>query len=352
MVDINRRLRSAAIALTLVTLPLASACGQPVSSSSSDTGPLTLRVGYLPNITHAPAIAGLNKGFIAASLDKDVTLEPHTFNAGPDEVTALLSGSIDVAFMGPNPATNAFVRSNGRAVRIVAGTTSGGALLVVKPSITSTDGLRGKTIADPQLGGTQDVALRWFLYQHNLHADTAGGGDVSVVPQDNSTTLTSFRQGQIDGAWVPEPWASRLVVEGGGHVLVDERDLWPQGRFVTTTLVVSTTFLNAHPTRLKALLEGVYSSVSYLNANPADAQSSVNSALAEITSKKLSSQVMAEAWGHMTFTLDPLASTLQTSAEHAHALALLPNVNLNGLYNLAPLNEVLEAHGQPAVQGL
>jgi len=258
-------------------------------------------------------------------------------------------GPAAVCHVGPDPTTNAYVQSHGTAIRVVAGSTSGGALLVVSPSITSVDQLRGKKIADPQLGGTQDVALRYFLKGNGFKTDTAGGGDVAVLPEDNAQTLTAFRQGQIDGAWVPEPWASRLIVEGGGHVLVDERDLWPNGKFVTTNLVVSRAFLQAHPMRVKALLEGLYQAVAYLNSNPTDAQNVTNSAVAQIIGKKLAQGVVATAWPHMTFTLDPLAATLRASASHAQSLGLLPNVDLSHLYDLTLLNQVLSEHNQPAV---
>jgi NitT/TauT family transport system substrate-binding protein len=329
------------------------ACGQGVGSASpSDDQPLTLRLGYFPNLTHAPALAGIKKGFFATSLGSNVTVETHTFNAGGDAVTAILSNSIDASFVGPSPTTNAFAQSHGQAIRAVAGATSGGALLVVQPSITSIQGLKGKKIADPQLGATQDVALRWFLKSNGFATDTAGGGDVSVLPQDNSQTLTAFRQGQIDGAWVPEPWASRLVIEGKGKVLVDERDLWPQGKFVTTNLIVRTDFLQAHPKRTKALLEGLYQSVAYLNSNPADAQSLTNSAVGEITGKSLASGVVSAAWPHLAFTLDPLQATLKASADHARSLGLLANFDLNGLYDLSLLNQVLAEHNEPPVHGL
>jgi len=329
------------------------ACGQTVSSAApNDDQPLTLRLGYFPNLTHAPALVGIAKGYFAAALGSNVTIETHTFNAGGDAITAILSNSIDATFVGPSPTTNAFVQSHGEAIRVIAGATSGGALLVVKPSITSVSELKGKKIADPQLGATQDVALRWFLKSNGLATDTAGGGDVSILPQDNAQTLTAFKQGQIDGAWLPEPWASRLVVEGHGKILVDERDLWPQGKFVTTDLIVRTDFLQAHPKRIQALLEGLYQSIGYLNSNPSDAQSVTNDAVAEITGSKLANGVVSAAWPHMTFTLDPLAATLKTSADHAHSLGLLANVNLNGLYDLAPLNAVLAAHHQPPVAGL
>jgi len=339
--------------LAIVGVLLVFACGQAVSSASAaDNQPLTLRLGYFPNLTHGPALTGLKKGFFATALGSNVSVETHTFNAGGDAVTAILSNSIDASFVGPNPTTNAFVQSHGQAVRVVAGSTSGGALLVVKPSITSIAGLKGKKIADPQLGGTQDVALRWFLKSNGFATDTAGGGDVSVLPQDNSLTLNAFKQGQIDGAWVPEPWASRLLIEGGGDVLVDERDLWPQGKFVTTNLVVRTDFLQAHPKRIAALIEGLYQSVAYLNANPAEAQRLTNDAVGEITGKKLAAGVVSAAWPHLTFTLEPLPATLKASADHAHAVGLLASVDLKGIYDLSLLNQVLAAHSERPVQGL
>jgi len=333
----------------LAVMLLGMACGS--SSPGSDDGPLTIRLGYFPNLTHAPALVGLQNGLLAHQLGDGVSIEQHTFNAGGDAVTAILSGSLDVGFVGPNPTVNAFVQSHGQAIRVVSGATSGGALLVVRPDITGPSQLRGKKIADPQLGGTQDVALRWYLKSQGFKTDTLGGGDVSVVPQDNSLTLNAFKARQIDGAWLPEPWASRLVLEGGGRVLADERDLWPDGKFVTTDLIVATQFLRDHPKRIKALLEGLYATVTFLNANAAQAQSIANSAVASITGKKLAAGVVSAAWPHMAFTLDPLAATLQTSADHAHSLGLLRDANLNGLYDLALLNEVLAEHNEPAVPG-
>ncbi len=334
----------------LAVMLVASACGP--SAPASDDGPMTIRLGYFPNLTHAPALVGLQNGLLAGQLGDGVAIEQHTFNAGGDAVTAILSGSLDVGFVGPNPTVNAYVQSHGQAIRVISGATSGGALLVVRPDITSPSQLRGKKIADPQLGGTQDVALRWYLKSQGFKTDTLGGGDVSVLPQDNALTLNAFKQRQIDGAWLPEPWASRLVVEGGGRMLVDERDLWPDSRFVTTDLIVATQFLHDHPKRIKALIEGLYATVKFLNANAAQAQSIASGAVASITGKRLADGVVAAAWPHMAFTLDPLAATLQTSADHAHSLGLLRDANLNGLYDLKLLNEVLAEHNEPAIPGL
>ena len=163
----------------------------------------------------------------------------------------MFSGALDASFIGPNPAINGYAKSKGEALRIVAGTTSGGASLVVREGINAPADLQGKTLATPSLGNTQDVALRAWLKDQGFATDTAGGGDVHITPQDNADTLAAFKTGAIDGAWVPEPWATRLVNEGGGHVLVNEKDLWPDGKFVTTHLIVTTEFLDEHPDTVK-----------------------------------------------------------------------------------------------------
>jgi NitT/TauT family transport system substrate-binding protein len=331
------------------------ACGGTPSPvpAASDSGPVTLRFGYFPNLTHATALVGVQKAFLANALGSNVTLENHTYNAGPEEVTSLLSGALDAGFLGPNPAVNAYVQSHGEAVRIIAGGTSGGALLVVRPSISAPADLRGKKLADPQLGGTQDIALRWYLKNQGFSTDPAGGGDVHILPQDNATTLNAFKQGQLDGAWLPEPWASRLIVEAGAKVLVDERDLWPGGKFITTNLVVRTDFLKAYPGTIHRLLEGLYTTDAYLNSNPAESQATVNAAIAQVTGKALAASVVSGAWPHMAFSLDPLAATLKASADHQQKLGLTSSsIPLKGIYDLSQLNEVLVEHQKPAVSGL
>src|SRR5207245_3790769 len=219
------------------------------------------------------------KGIFARDLGPNVKLATSTFNAGPAAIEALFSGAVDATFVGPNPAINGFVKSHGAALRIVAGSTSGGASLVVKPSINGPADLKGKKVASPQLGGTQDVAVRSWLAAHGLRTTTEGGGDVSVVPQDNAQTLDAFRAGAIEGAWVPEPWPTRLVQDGGGKVLVDERDLWPEGEFVTTQLVVRTAFLQQHAEVVTRLVTGLADSVDDITAHPYAVRTSANTAL-------------------------------------------------------------------------
>jgi NitT/TauT family transport system substrate-binding protein len=313
---------------------------------------VTLRLGYFPNITHATALVGVENGIFADKLGPNVTLQPTTFNAGPNAIDALFAGSIDATYVGPNPAINGYAKSKGEALRIISGATSGGAFFVVKPDINGPADLKGKTLATPQLGNTQDVALRAWLKSNGLNTDASGGGDVSIKPQDNAVTLDAFKQGQIQGAWVPEPWATRLVQEGGGKILVKEADLWPGGKFVTTQLVVRTEFLKDHPDVVKGLLEGQVAANDYVNKNPADAQKAANDQIEKITQKRLSDAVIAAAWPNMTFTDDPVATSLVKSANDAVALGLLDKPDLTGIYDLSLLNEVLKDASEPEVSGL
>jgi NitT/TauT family transport system substrate-binding protein len=264
-------------------------------------------------------------------------------------VEALFSGAIDATYIGPNPAINAYAQSKGAAVRVVAGAASGGVFFVVKPGIKTPEDLRGKVIATPQLGNTQDVALRFWLKEKGFTTTKEGGGDVQIKPQDNAVTVDAFNNGAIDGAWVPEPTASRLVA-GGGHVLVDERTLWPNGRFVITHLLVSKEFLDKHPDVVRNLIAGSVAANDYIKANPVDAQKAVSDGIGKLTGKPLDLKLTAEAWKSIEFLNDPIPSSLLVGAEHAQAAGLLnPVDNLKGLYDLTLLNEVLKQDGQPEV---
>ena len=353
----RRRGGVAAVALLLTGATMLAACGSdkkadatattPAGGSTTKSGPTTIHLGYFPNITHAPALVGVEQGIFQKALGADTLDASKTFNAGPAAIEALLSGAIDATFIGPSPSVNAFTKSG--AVQIVAGTASGGAALVVKPTITSVDQLKGKTIADPQLGGTQDVALRAFLKTKGFKTDVSGGGDVSIKPQENSQTVDTFKAGSIDGAWVPEPFLSRLVLEGGGKVLVDERDLWPGGQWVTTNLLVSKKFLDAHPTTVKHLIEGLVDAIAFIKDKPADAAKSANTQITKLTTKGLSDAVLTAAFKNLTFTVDPLPATLKKQATDAVEVGLLKEAKTDGIYNLTLLNEVLKADGQTEI---
>lgn len=343
-----------ASALLAIALLSAACAGDDAGARVGAAGsPATdaLRLGYFPNLTHATAIVGVEKGFFTKHLGS-TKLETKTFNAGGDAVTALFGGSIDASYIGPNPAINAFQKSGGEAIRIISGATSGGASLVTKKDINGPDDLQGKVLATPALGNTQDVALRSWLQEHDLETTTSGGGDVEIKPQESSVSLESFRSGRIDGAWVPEPWATRLVREGGGKVLVDERELWPNGRYVTTHLIVRTEYLEQHPDQVKALLEGHLEADEYIRDHEADAKTTVNAAIETLTTKAITGDVLDAAWENLTFTVDPVAASLEESKDDAVALGLLEAIDLRGIYALAPLNELLKAAGREEVAGL
>lgn len=313
----------------------------------------TLNLGYFPNVTHAPALVGMAEGFFAIQLGPDVDLNTFTFGSGTDAIEAVLTGALDLAFIGPNPAIIAHHRSGGEAVRIVSGSTSGGARLVVRPDITSVDDLRGTTLASPSLGSTQDVALRSWLLGNNLATDLDGGGDVSILPQQNATTLEAFVGGLIDGAWVPEPWATRLVDEGGGTVLVDEADLWPEtgGRFVTTHLIVRTEFLTEHPDLVKAVIAGLVDAIDMIDADPTAAEADVVSQIEAISGSAPAASVISRSLANLQFGLDPIATSLVRSAADARSVGLLDAVDLTGIYDLSLLNEILAERGRAPVSG-
>ena len=317
------------------------------TESTASAAPVTVHLGYFPNVTHAPALVAVEGSLFEEALGRN-KLETQAFNAGPEAVTALLSGALDATFIGPNPAINAFAQSNGE-IRIVAGAASGGAYLVVNPDITGPEDLAGKKLASPQLGNTQDVALRTWLKDQGYETDTTGGGDVSVLPQENSQTLDQFKAGDIDGAWVPEPWATRLVTEGGGKILVDEADLWPDGKYVTTHLIVRKAFLDEHPEVVQQLIAGEADAIDLINDDPTKAGELVNQGIVAITSKELKPELIDASFENITFTLDPVASSLHTSAENAEALGLLDPVDLADIYDLTGVNKVLADRGEDEV---
>ncbi|GAA3200457.1 aliphatic sulfonate ABC transporter substrate-binding protein [Actinocorallia longicatena] len=350
---LSRRKALAAAAALVIGLPALAACGDDSSDKGSGGGggSTTLKLGFFPNITHATALVGLQKGIFAEKLGTNVKIEPLSFNAGPAAIESLFAKGVDATFVGPNPAINAWAKSKGQAIKIIGGAASGGVALVVNPDkIKSVDDLKGKKIATPQLGNTQDVALRYYLKGKGLKAEKDGTGDVKVVPQENSQTIDTFKSGDIDGAWVPEPFASRLILESGGKKLIDEKDLWPDKKFVITHLIVRTDYAKDHPDIVKKLVEGLVASNDFINTNQAEAKTLANAYIEKLTTKPLKPEVLDAAFKEIEFTNDPIPASLTLGAKHAEEIGLLEPVDLNGIYDLTNLNEILKAAGKPEVK--
>jgi NitT/TauT family transport system substrate-binding protein len=360
-VPASTALRRGLAAVAVLPLLALAACGygsqaqdvpaqQAIAPGAKKTDGLdSVRIGYFGNLTHATALVGRERGFFQKELGA-TKAEYATFNAGPSEIEALNSGSVDIGWIGPSPAVNGYLKSGGKNLRIVGGSASGGVRLVVDPEkIRSVEDVKGKRIATPQLGNTQDVAfLNWAREQGWTIDAESGRGDVSVVRTDNKITPDAYRSGSVDGAWVPEPTASKLVAEGA-KVLLDEADLWPDGKFVITTVVVSQTFLQEHPKAVEAVLRASVRTNRWITAHPAEAKASANRQLEADTGKPLPAEVLDPAWESIEVTDDPLAATLETQAEHAVKAGLLEKTDLTGIYDLTPLNRVLAAEGEPTV---
>ncbi|HEY9425464.1 MAG TPA: ABC transporter substrate-binding protein [Microterricola sp.] len=346
----NRRKLSATVSIASIGLLAAmlSGCAAPAGDVPA-AGPVAeLRLGYFDNVTHAPALVGLEKGFFEDELG-DTKLTTQIFSAGPATIEALSAGAIDAAYIGPNPAVNSFVASGGQSLRIVAGAASGGAALVVRTGIDSPADLAGTTLATPQLGNTQDVALRTWLAAQGFETSTTGGGDVAITPTENAQTLALFQSGQIDGAWLPEPWVSRLVLEAGAQVLVDEASLWEDGAFPTTVLAVRADFLAEHPDAVEELLAGHARSVAWLNENPTEAGAVINAKLAADTGKALPDAVIGRALEYVGFTTDPLATTFPVLLKAGVEAGTAKEGEINGLFDLTALNAVLSETGAAPV---
>ncbi|MEU2384611.1 aliphatic sulfonate ABC transporter substrate-binding protein [Streptomyces sp. NPDC012461] len=309
----------------------------------------SVRIGYFGNLTHGTALVGNRKGFFQKELGA-TRAQYAVFNAGPSQIEALNSGSVDIGWIGPSPAINGYVKAGGRNLRIIGGSASGGVKLVVDPDrIRSLEDVEGKRIATPQLGNTQDVAfLHWAAGRGWKVDPLSGKGDVTVVRSDNKVTPDAFRAGSVDGAWVPEPTASKLVADGG-EVLLDEASLWPDEKFVITNIVVRQEFLEKHPKAVEAVLRASVEANRWINAHPQEAKTVANEQLAADSGKALPAEVLDPAWESVRFTDDPLASTLSAQAGHAVDAGLLKDPGLDGIYDLGPLNKVLAAADEPTV---
>jgi len=289
-----------------------------------DRNDRTLTIGYLTNLTQAQALVGAVSGSWARALGDIRTI---AFVAGPAAMEALYAGTLDVAFAGPAAVVNGFVR--GKRIRVISGAAAGGASLVARKglNIKSANDLRGKVVAAPQIGSSPDVALRSWLLRNDV-ASTDRGGDVQVAPLSNGDTFQLLRRGRLDAAWVPEPWASRMVAEGGCERVLDEATLWEGGAFPTTAMVASIDAMDRVGDRIHEL-KSLFEEDTEAMRRP-DAAARANAALAKAVTKPLSPAVLADAWSRLTFTTDPLEGALTKVAENMGLIGYLPPAHAIG----------------------
>ena len=332
-----------AIIAVVIALSLTSQSGIQ-SSHPAESSVDTLRIGYFPNINHAQAVIGLGKGDFQKTLG-NVKIETQIFNAGPSAIEAVFANRIDVTYVGPNPAINGYIKSEGQDLRIIAGASSGGAVFVVRndSGISTTQDFVGKKFASPQLGNTQDVALRAYLLK-NGYKTSENGGNVQVIPAKNADIVTMMAKKDIDGAWVPEPWGAKLVKEANGKIFLDERELWSEGKFVTALIVVRTDYLQSHPDIIKKLLEAHVDETIWINNNREEAIKIFNEQNEKLTGKTIPADELQEAFSRMEITYDPVKNSLYKSADDAYNLGFLGDKkpNLSNIIDLKLLNEVLE----------
>jgi sulfonate transport system substrate-binding protein len=343
---VNRIYQAIAVLWLLSILP-------PHGGLRAQSPAVAIRAGHLANITQAQALLGEANGDFEKALAPSARVEWKIFSAGPSIIEAIFAGQLDLAYVGPNPAINGFVRSEGHALRIIAGAASGGAALIVRADsgIKQPQDFHGRRVASPQLGNTQDVALRTWLRTHGL-TSWERGGDVQVMPVASPDQIALFRKKQLDAAWAPEPWASRLIHEANGRLLLDERTLWPGGRFVAAQLIVRTDFLRQHPDLVTKWLRVHLELTEWINQNPLPARQVLSEEIRRETGMPLPEDVLEDALSRMEFTVDPLQASLQKDAEDAYEAGMLgrQRPSLNGIYDLSILNQILKEQGAPPIQ--
>jgi NitT/TauT family transport system substrate-binding protein len=312
------------------------------------------RLGYFPNINHAQALIGVGNGDFQKVLGNNIELKTLTFNAGPSATEALLANQIDAAYIGPNPTVNGYVVSEGKALKVISGVASGGAVFIVRndSGIQSTKDFAGKKFASPQIGNTQDVALRKYLHDNGFNTKDKGG-NVEVLPIKNPDILTLFLKKEIDGAWVPEPWGEKLIKEGNGRLFLDERSLWPAEKFVTANIIVNPEYLKNNPDVIKKFLEAHVNETQWINSHKEEALKTFNFELKKLTGQTIPDDQLKEAFSKLELTYDPLQETLIKSANDAFEIGYLGKMkpDLSGLYDLKILNEVLKEKGLQEISG-
>ncbi|HEY1921227.1 MAG TPA: aliphatic sulfonate ABC transporter substrate-binding protein [Tepidisphaeraceae bacterium] len=324
----------------------ASGCDKSQSAQGTSAPALdSVTLGYFANVTHAQAVLGVASGDFQTALGP-TQLKTKVFNAGPELIQALNAGAVDIGYVGPGPVLSADVNSNGQAVRVISGSAANGVVIVAskESGIHSLADLKGKRIATPQLGNTQDVSARHYV------TAVLGQSDASNVKEiRNSQESGMMARGLIDAAWVPEPWGARLINETGAVLVGEEKDLWPTHEFSLTVIVTTPKFLAEHPDVIEKILTVHHEWTARLSAHAADYTDQLNDALIALGGKKLPEDVIRAALGRTEFTDDPLPETFKTMEQWSHDLAFIRSTpDLTGLFETSIIQRV--ASSQPARQ--
>ena len=343
------------LALINGTKPTTAVGNNSNNSVSAAPETKTLNIGYFPNINHAQAVIGFGTGEFQKELGSNVKVQTQVFNAGPSAIEALFAKQIDVAYIGSNPAINGYIKSNGQGLKIISGAASGGAVFVVRndAGIHSVKDFSGKKFAAPQLGNTQDVALRKYILD-NGYKTVENGGNVTITDATNADIFTLMVKKQLDGAWVPEPTGAKLVKEANSTIFVDERTLWPNGDFVTAQIIVNPDYLSKNPDVIKKLLQAHVNETLWINQNPDEALKLFNTQLVTLTGKSLPQDELKAGFSRLKLTYDPIKDSLYTSANNAFDIGLLgkqrPDLTNPDIYDLSILNQVLAQDGLTQVK--
>jgi NitT/TauT family transport system substrate-binding protein len=301
-----------------------------------------VRLGYFANVTHAQAVLGVASGEFQAALGQ-TKLTTKVFNAGPELITALNAGAIDIGYVGPGPVLAADVSSRGQAVRVIAGAAANGVVIVASKAsgIHTLADLKGKRIATPQLGNTQDVSARHYV------TEILGQPDADNVKEvRNSQQSGMMARGFIDAAWVPEPWGARLINEAGAVLIGEEKELWPGHVFSLTVIVTTPKFLADHPETIEKILEVHHHWTQRLTADPLQYADQLNDALVALGGKKIPAAVMQGALGRTEFTDDALPETFETMEQWSHNLKFIDSApDLKGLFET---DIITKLNGAPA----
>ncbi len=304
-----------------------------------------VRVAFFPTVSHLIPIVGIEKGFFSDELGNEVVIEPKIFDSGPQVIEAMFSKSIDVAYVGPGPVINGFLKSDKHDVRILAGAASGGASFVIhkNSNINSANDLSGKKIAVPQIGNSQDISLRNYLSQNGL-IPAEKGGSVVVLNLENPDIYTLFVKGDIDGAWVPEPWATRLVNELEGKRLFYEEDLWPEKQFASALLISRTTYIEENPIIIQKWIDANNKTAIWIKKNPEDLELIFNNFMKNELGKSLPEDILRQSLGNIEITSDPIEKSIFIFAERANSLGYLGRngYDLSGIfYNTTSKDDML-----------